>query len=152
MNNVNHLAEVMTTEAEIAEQLADVFAQQQRALVACDAETVVATVDQQQELMLPLEGLEQERERLTRELWQAVTAEKTNDDSPVNLSKLLERLDAEDASRLSKASSRLLSAVEKMMKLNQANQFLIEHSRKFVRETLRIVTNDYARPLVDRTI
>jgi flagellar biosynthesis/type III secretory pathway chaperone len=152
MNNVNHLAEVMTTEAEIAEQLADVFVQQQRALVACDAETVVATVDQQQELMLPLEGLEQERERLTRELWQAVTAEKTNDDSPVNLSKLLERLDAEDASRLSKASSRLLSAVEKMMKLNQANQFLIEHSRKFVRETLRIVTNDYARPLVDRTI
>jgi flagellar biosynthesis/type III secretory pathway chaperone len=152
MNNVNHLAEVMTTEAEIAEQLADVFAQQQRALVACDAETVVATVDQQQELMLPLEGLEQERERLTRELWQTVTAEKTNDVSPVNLSKLLERLDAEDASRLSKASSRLLSAVEKMMKLNQANQFLIEHSRKFVRETLRIVTNDYARPLVDRTI
>ncbi len=152
MNNVNHLEEVMTTEAEIAEKMVDVFIQQQRALVACDAETVAATVDQQQELMLPLEGLEQERERLTRELWNAVSAQKMGDDAPVNISKLMERLDADDASRLAAASSRLLSAVEKMMKLNQANQFLIEHSRKFVRETLRIVTNDYARPLVDRTI
>ncbi len=152
MNNVHYLTEVMTTEAEIAEQLVDVIAQQQRALVACDAEAVVATVDQQQELMIPLEGLEQERERLTRELWQTVTHEKLDDGKPVNLSALLSRLGANDAASLSDAGSRLLAAIEKMMKLNQANQFLIEHSRRFVRETLRIVTNDYARQLVDRTI
>lgn len=152
MNNVHHLAEVMTTEAEIAETLVDVITQQQRALVACDAEAVVATVDQQQELMIPLEGLEQERERLTRELWHAVAPESQDNNKPVNLSALLSHLDRNDAARLSDVGSRLLAAIEKMMKLNQANQFLIEHSRRFVRETMRIVTNDYARPLVDRTI
>jgi flagellar biosynthesis/type III secretory pathway chaperone len=152
MNNIHHLTEVMATEAEIAEKLVDVIAQQQRALVACDTEAVVATVDQQQELLIPLEGLEKERERMTRELWHSVAPEAVDDTGPVNLSALLSRLERNDAMRLSDVSSRLLAAVEKMMKLNQANQFLIEHSRRFVRETLRIVTNDYARSLVDRTI
>ncbi len=152
MNSIHHLAEVMATEAEIAEKLVDVITQQQRALVACDTEAVVATVDQQQELMIPLEGLEHERERLTRELWHTVAPEAADDTRPVNLSALLNRLERNDAARLSNVSSRLLAAIEKMMKLNQANQFLIEHSRRFVRETLRIVTNDYARSLVDRTI
>ncbi len=152
MNSIHHLAEVMATEAEIAEKLVDVITQQQRALVACDTEAVVATVDQQQELMIPLEGLEHERERLTRELWHTVAPEAADESRPVNLSALLSRLERNDAVRLSDVSSRLLAAIEKMMKLNQANQFLIEHSRRFVRETLRIVTNDYARSLVDRTI
>ncbi|MER3522598.1 MAG: hypothetical protein C4326_00660 [Ignavibacteria bacterium] len=152
MNNLDSLTEVMATEAELAERLVDVIKQQQRALVACNAEAVAATVEQQQELMMPLEGLEQERERVTREVLSTLAPERVAEDKPVTFSALLEYLDADEASRLSKAGRRLLAAMETMMKVNQANQFLIEHSRKFVRETLRIVTNGYARQLVDRKI
>lgn len=150
MNNIDCLVEVMTAESDLAEQLVEVMKQQQQYLVACNAEGVAGTVEQQQELLLPLEGLEQERERLSRDLWNTVAPEKAADDRPVNLSALIGYLSGPDAERVSNAGHRLLSTVETMMKLNQANQFLIEHSRKFVRETLRIITNDHARQLVDR--
>lgn len=152
MNNLESLADVMATEAELAERLVDVIKQQQRALVACDAEAVAATIEQQQELMMPLEGLEQERERLTREVLRTLAPERMVEDKPVSFSALLHYLGVDEASRLSKIRRRLLAAIEAMMKVNQANHFLIEHSRTFVRETLRIVTNGYTRQLVDRKI
>lgn len=152
MTNLESLIEVMAAESDLAERLADIMKQQQQCLVNCDAEGVAATVEQHEELLFPLEGLEEERERLTRDLWNAVAPEPAPDDRPVNLSMLLGYLDESDAKKLSDASSTLLTNVEAIMKLNQANQFLIEHSRRFVRETLRIMTNDYARQLVDRKI
>lgn len=152
MTNVECLVEVMTAESDLAERLADVMKKQQQCLVNCDADGVAETVEQHQELLLPLEGLEQERERLAREVWNAVAPEPASEGHPVNLTALLDYLGGSEAKKLSEISRRLLMNVETIMKINQANQYLIEHSRRFVRETLRIMTNDYARQLVDRKI
>ncbi len=152
MSNLVHLAEVIATEAELTEQLIEVMKRQQQALISTDAETVAAMVDHQEELLLPIEGLEQERVRLTREVWNEIAPRKLPDNSPVHLSALLDQLQNDEAKKLSDAGSRLHSAVEQMLKVNQANQFLIEHSRKFVRETFRIVTEGYSRKLIDQRI
>ncbi len=152
MSNLIHLAEVIATEAELTEQLIEVMKLQQQALISTDAETVAAMVDHQEELLLPIEGLEQERVRLTREVWNEIAPRKLPDNSPVPLSALLDQLQNDEAKKLSDAGSRLHSAVEQMLKVNQANQFLIEHSRKFVRETFRIVTEGYSRQLIDQRI
>ncbi|MBI5474542.1 MAG: flagellar export chaperone FlgN [Ignavibacteriae bacterium] len=152
MNNLVHLAEVIATEAELTEQLIEMMKRQQLALMETDAETVAAMVDNQEELLLPIEGLEQERIRLTREVWNEIASRQVTDNAPVHLSALIERLPGDEAQRLSSAGSRLHTAVVQMLKVNQANQFLIEHSRRFIRDTFRIVTDGYSRQLIDHRI
>jgi flagellar biosynthesis/type III secretory pathway chaperone len=151
MNNLMHLEEVMATQAELTEQLIEVMKQQQSALVNIDSTKVEQTVDRQQELLMPIEGLEQERVRLTKEVVHSVAPHRVANE-PIPLTTLLMCLDGEEAIRLSRVGSRLHLAVETMMKMNQANQYLIDHSRKFVRETFRIVTDGYSRKLVDQKI
>ena len=150
MSNINHLEEVMSAEAELTERLVEVMSEQMTALVNVDSATVEATTERQQELLLPIEGLEHERMRLTREVWKDFSKQDVEDSTLINLSSLMSCLKGDDASRISNIGSRLHTAVEQMVKLNQANQFLIDHSRKFVRETFRIVTNGFSRQLVDQ--
>lgn len=152
MTNLDHLAEVMATQAELTEQLVDVMKHQQQALVKLDSVTVETTVEREQELLLPIEGLEQERARLTKEIFDVVAPLEVTDESPISLSRLLIHLNNEEANRLSSIGNRLHNAVQQMLNLSQANGHLIEHSRKFVRETFRIVTNGYSRQLVDQKI
>jgi flagellar biosynthesis/type III secretory pathway chaperone len=152
MSNLNHLAEVIATEAELTEQLVAIMKQQQEALVKTDADAIASTVDRQEELLLPIEGLEQERARLTKEVWNEVASTKIVDDASVSLTMLVNHLNDEEATRLSTVGGRLHSAVKEMTSVNQANQYLIDHSRKFVRETFRIVTNGFSRKLVDHKI
>ncbi|MDL1891759.1 flagellar protein FlgN [Sphingobacteriales bacterium CHB3] len=152
MSNLNHLMEVMAAEAELTEQLIEVMKMQQQALVNLDHAEVEISVDKQQELLLPIEALEQERLRLTREVWCELTPPPDAPETSIHLTSLLHHLQRKDADRLSMLGSRLHSAVEVMMKVNQANQYLIEHSRRFVRETLRIVTDGHSRQIVDHRI
>ncbi len=151
MSNIHHLAEVMMTEAELTERLVDIMKQQQQALVNTDAMAVAESVDQEQELLLPIEGLEQERLRLLRAVCEE-NGSPIQEGIPVNLADLILTLPATDREMISAAGSRLHHAVEEMLRTNQANQYLIEHSRRFVRETFRIVTNGFSRQLVDQKI
>lgn len=152
MSNVNYLADVMTAEAELTEQLVEVMREQQAALVNTDSACVVRTTEQQQELLLPIEGFEQERMRVTRELWSELAPQTHDHHDAVPLSSLIARLEEDDAATIANAGRRLRAAVEQMVTLKQANEYLIEHSRKLVRETMKIVTNDYSRQLVDQKI
>lgn len=151
MNSLHHLAEVMTTEAELTERLVAIMKQQQQALVNTDALGVAETVDQEQELLLPIEGLEQERLRLLRAVCEE-SGRPVREDVPVSLADLMHKLSEDERQVISVAGSRLHQAVEEMLRTNQANQYLIEHSRRFVRETFRIVTNGYSRQIVDQKI
>lgn len=152
MSNLKHLAEVIVTEAELTEQLVDIMKQQQEALVNLDSVAVENTVERQQELLLPIEGLEQERLRLTKEIWNSVAPAASTMSKSVTLTTLLEHLDNEEAKTLSTVGTRLQMAVLKMTSLNQSNQYLIDHSRRFLRETFKIVTSGYSRQLVDQKI
>ncbi len=152
MNSINHLAEVMTAEAELTERLVEVLRNQQSALVKIDAKAVETTTELQQELLLPIEGLEQERLRLARAVWAEGAKQTVDERTPIHLTSLVSVLQKEDAGRIVNIGNRLHAAVEQTVKLNQANQYLIEHSRKFVRETFKIVTDGFARQLVDQRI
>lgn len=151
MSNLNHLAAVMSTEAELTEQLVEVLKRQQEALVKTDATGIASAIEVQEELLLPIEGLEQERQRLTKEVWAEIGSRPTEDEQ-VNLSMLLSHLEKADAEELSSAGGRLRAAISDVMSVNEANRYLIDHSRKFVRETFRIVTNGFSRQLVDHKI
>lgn len=151
MENLTHLREVMATEAELSEQLLQLMKMQQQALVQLDSITVEQTVEREQELLLPLEALEQERVRLTKEIM-TVLAPQRQSEEPVHLNSLMSMLSAEDAHRLSDVRNRLYQACDQVQKINYANKYLIEHSRRFVNETFRIVTNGYSRKLIDHKI
>jgi flagellar biosynthesis/type III secretory pathway chaperone len=152
MNNINYLADVMTAEAELTEQLVEAMRQQQAALVKTDSATIETITERQEELLLPIEGFERERLRLTREVWSEIAGEKTDDADVIHVSSLILLLQNEEAATIANVAKRLHTAVEQLVTLKQANDYLIEHSRKFVRETFKIVSNGYARQLVDQKI
>jgi hypothetical protein len=152
MSSLYDLTAVIATEAELTEQLAEVMRLQQNALIRTDASTIASSVEKQEELLLPIEGLENERLRLTEEVWRAVSSKETLNVEHPTFSTLLKSLEEKDAEILSSVSGRLRSAVHEVMSLNQSNQYLIEHSRKFVHETFRIVTNGFSRQLIDHKI
>jgi hypothetical protein len=152
MSKLDHLVEVMAAEAELTEQLMDVLKVQQRALVGLDTAAVTETVDKQQELLLTIEGFENERLRLTHEMLGGNGIAGSTDDNPATLDRLLTRVAGAEAERLAAVGSRLRNAVRGTTELNRTNQHLIDHSRKFVQETFRLVTQASPRQFVDQRI
>lgn len=152
MSKLDHLVEVMAAEAELTEQLIDVLKLQQRALVGLDTAAVTETVDKQQELLLTIEGLENERVRLTREMLGENGVAWSADGNRATLDLLLTRVVGAEAEQLASAGSRLRNAVRATTELDRTNQHLIDHSRRFVQETFRLVTQSSPRQFVDQRI
>jgi hypothetical protein len=70
--------------------------------------------------------------------------------TPVNLRDLVSALDRPTAARVDTHADRLRQAVVRIVALNDQNRVLMRHSLKFVRETMRIITQDNTRNLVDQ--
>jgi flagellar biosynthesis/type III secretory pathway chaperone len=145
MSLVKHLEEVMSTEAELTEALIDVMKQQQQALISINASALAESVEKEEELSLPIEGLEQERIRLTNEIVRSA-------DAITTFSQLLAQLSEEESARLKIVGKRLRKAIEQVTRINYANKFLIDHSRRFVHETVKIITGSYSKQLVDQKV
>ncbi len=70
-------------------------------------------------------------------------------DRGVTIRQLLECLPAGDAVRISTIAARLRIVVERILHMNEQNRILLQRSLRFVQETLRLVTDDHTRQLVD---
>ncbi len=147
MTTIDDLEKVMLTEIELTEALIEVLAAQREAVVCVEPENLNGAVDKGEELVQPIEALEQERLRITDELWQELgggISEKTP-----TVSQLAERLSTTDAARVAGLGTRLRSSVEQILTINRDNKPLIENALKFVRENMRIIRESYPEGLVD---
>ncbi len=125
MTNSNQLAEVLTTQIQLSEALLELLKLQQQAIIQSNEEEILNLVRRQQELLQPLSELEKERTKYSK------SAEEFADESMRAL------------------EIRLKNLVREIVEINNQNRVLIENSIRFVRQTLRILTNDYQRNLVD---
>jgi flagellar biosynthesis/type III secretory pathway chaperone len=150
MPTINDLERVITDEAEFAESLLEVVLQQQQAIVRFNAHSLGQLVEKQQEMLRPFEAMEARRASVSKEVVNAMSrGGRPAVSGSITLTEVLRHLDGEDASRVAAVGTRLRKAIENVLSANRKNRLLLEHSLKFVRENIRLLTDGFARQLID---
>lgn len=149
MTKIEELERIMQTEVEVGEALLQLLARKQRTIVGLQSDALTALTVQEEHLLKPFEELEAERTRVTAELARGDREPSADHGQGITVNELLERLPAADALRVSTIAARLRTVVERILHMNEQNRILLQRSLRFVQETLRLVTADHTRQLVD---
>lgn len=150
MTAITELHEVIATEAQLTERLAAILRQQQEAIIHNRAEDLNTLLERSEEMIQPIEALEQERLRLAN-----LVAGGTGDIAAqmgqmVSYTNILSRLSDKDAESITAVIERLRMASQEVLKVNQLNKPLLEHAQYFIKQTLRAATDDYRKNLIDK--
>jgi flagellar biosynthesis/type III secretory pathway chaperone len=151
MKNVDELTKVLQAEADLADALLTIIEDKQQALVHFQPDGLAQAVERERELLKPIQELERERTQIVSRLAREV---KTPDGlaERLTVSELAKYVEPEPGRKLSVLAARLRKTASRIQHRNQQNHVLLESCSRFVKNTLRIVTDDYSRQLVDHTI
>jgi flagellar biosynthesis/type III secretory pathway chaperone len=144
---IEELERVMGSEVEIGESLLRVMMQKQRSIVGLQGADLTSLVIQEEELIKPFQQLEQRRVTLSAEI--TGTPLDGSHSKTVTMAELIRHLEPSDALRISTMSTRLRTVSERIIHMNEQNRILLQRSVRFVKETLRLVTDDHTRQFVD---
>lgn len=149
--SVDQLEEVIRTEDDLAQALLEAMEQQQQAIVQFQAELLAQTSERARELAKLMETLEKERWALVAEITgcsPSLAAKSFRSD--VSAAELLGHLDPVSASRIRLIIDQMRSTANRIIRVNENNRRLLEHARRFVQETLRVVTDNYSQQFIDQ--
>jgi len=149
---IEQLKEILRTEIELVEILLQVLQEKQLAIVHRDADRISNCVERELELLKPMESLEQARIKAGSEIMTELSGAPPTLGVPIVLNDLLGYIPGRDAEEIRSLASRLRLTVHRVVNVNQANKILFGHSLDFVRESIRLLTEDYSINLVDRLI
>jgi len=152
MTTIEELEQVMTTEVEVGEALLQLLTRKQQSIVGLQSDVLTGLLAREDSLLKPFRELESERARLTAELIAGAAPGAGQEEGGVHVETLLQHLAAGDAVRISTMASRLRTVVERILHLNNQNRMLLQRSLRFVQDTLRLVTDDHTRQLVDHRV
>ena len=145
MTTTDQFAEVLRAEADLADALLGALNDEQQAILRLRNGDLLAAVERQQRLLLPMEGLERERIKLCRTMG-------SEGKEVESLSGIAAHMPPEEAAPLLRSGQRLRAKAETILAVSGQNRMLLENSLRFVKHTLRLVTEDYSRKLVDTTM
>jgi len=152
MTKIEELERVMETEVEVGEALLQLLSRKQRSIAGIQGDILSSLTAEEQTLLKPLQELEGERMRLAAELVGNASVPATEGTRAVSIEELLDCLGGADAVRISTITARLRKVVERLLQMNEQNRVLLQRSLRFVQDTLRLVTDDHTRQLVDHRI
>ncbi len=129
------IIDVVEEEALCLEEFLRLLVDQQKYLVENDLENIKSGVSRQQELIDRVKALEKSRTQLVAKY--SETANLKPDD--ITMSGLARRVGGEMADKLMELQNSLMSLHQKIEKAKRKNQFLIEHSMKYINGTIRLI-------------
>ena len=144
---IEELERVMESEVELGESLLQVMTRKQQSIIGLHGDNLTSLVVQEEGVIRPFQQLEERRVRLTREL--SGQSPECTEGPTVTLRELLQHLAPSDAVRIATMSARLRTVSERIIHMNEHTRILLQRSVRFVQETLRLVTEDHTRQLVD---
>ena len=150
MTAIKELHEVMVTEAQLAEGLAVVLEQQQEAIINSRGEDLGLLLQKSEDLIQPITTLENERTRLANLIISEKIKRGSVQGKPATSRDLLSCLGDKDAVLMQDVIRRLQTASREVLRINNLNKPLLEHSHCFVKQTLRAATDDYKKNLIDK--
>jgi len=148
-SKIEDLERLMEAQQQLSETLADVMVQKQRAILGLHSDTLMELTRREEELISPMNDLEQERARIVEEIQReaGVTGRASR-----SVRELVRHLPPKDAVRISSRAARLRTVVERILSINEQNRVLLQRSQRFVSDAIRLITEDNTRQLVDQKI
>jgi flagellar biosynthesis/type III secretory pathway chaperone len=134
---------------ELGEALLQLLVNKQRTIVGMQSDALSTLLQQEEQLLRPFQNLEAERVRLTAELVGRSDEGVIHGTGMISVVELLGHLPATDSVRISTMAMRLRTVVERILHMNGQNRILLQRSLRFVQDTLRMVTDDHTRALID---
>lgn len=132
---VNKLIAVIGREAELFESFLDLLEQQQRMLVKNDLKGLTEVTSQQQEKLIVSQNLNQHR----LELVEAIKRDR-NLEGDLNVSRLIEIVDREQADRLEMLQKIIMNLTDKINETRNQNAILLNRSREYIVKTVEMLS------------
>jgi len=149
-NKAEELAQILKAEVDLMTALAGVMAEKQQAIVRFQGDLLAACTEREEELTRPLEALEGERIKCATALTEMLRGGSgTPLKAPLPLRELIVRLNEDESGSLADLSDRMHKSVQHIVEMNGYNRTLLQHSLQFVQQTLRIITDNHRKQLVD---
>jgi len=123
------LEEIVEKEMRLAETLLGLMRQQQNALVHFKDTELLQLAEQQQNILFPLENLEKERMKIIKQ-----------------------NMGLQNGEAASRHQEQFKKVARQIMTLNHQNQTLTESALNFVKKTVRVLTEDFTKKLVDMKV
>ena len=152
MKTVDQLVNVLKAEADLAEALLGVVEEKQQALVHFKADDVAKAVERERKLLIPMKELERERSEIVDSLASNLRSVPKEEGRSLTVRELAAHVEVEGGRKLKVLAERIRATARRIQHRNQQNHILLESSARFVKSTLRILTEDYSRQLVDEKI
>jgi flagellar biosynthesis/type III secretory pathway chaperone len=148
---IDQLTRVIAKESDFADKLSEIIEKKQQAIIRMDADSLAAIVQAEEQVIAPLQTLEEERCRLVATLLRELPEYSSNGQFSLNnMDEILPLIPGEESALLGHQVAKLRNTVAKIVQLNENNKALIAHSHRFVQEMLRILTDNYKRQFVDQ--
>ncbi len=142
-NNTKRLLEVTGMEVAEFEKMADILSKKQSAISRLDTATVESIISEELTGLNRIRNLEKERAGILQAL--SLTGKELN-----NRDSLTKKLGSEYSAVFAEIHERFRGAWEKVRRLNEMCQVLLLHSLAFIKQNIRILTDDGKRKLVDK--
>lgn len=139
-SKVDELIEVIKVECDLANALRDISEEKRKALLDMDGPALAGCTGRELEIIGPLQALEQERIRRSADLDRSL---RDRQSGPAGEGE-------PELMKLEAIKEQLRSIVREILTANELNRILLEHSREYIRENLRLVTGNFVLQLVDR--
>ena len=151
MSKLDDLAGLLRREEDIAQEILRTIEEQKDALMRIDVDAVMRSVVRQQSLLATANDLERKRRQLLHaiapSLFAATPPEKIH-----SMAELAQRHRDVIGDAMAEACVRLSRLAKKIQEANRMNRLLLESAARFVRGSLRILTRDFSRSLVDQRV
>ena len=132
---INKLIDIIGREAAVFEAFLELLEQQQEKLVKNDVEGLNLVTDLQREKLVESQLLNKKRQELVEQIKLA------NDiDGDLNVSRLLELVDEDQADRLQRLQKVILSLNDKITETRNQNAMLLNRSREYILRTMEMLS------------
>ena len=150
---IDQLKDVLRFEIELSEKLLGVLKSKQMAVVHQRLAELSTCVHKEQEMLVPIANASKERAQLVRAILLGYNPSNKNPRGmDGGIEAVLEHLKDPDRQSLSALVVKLRATANEILAVNTVSVKLIEHSLRFVRENVRVLTENFSRKLVDQKV
>jgi flagellar biosynthesis/type III secretory pathway chaperone len=131
---IEKLITILGREAEVFESFLTLLEKQKKMLVSNDTDGLNQVTDRQREKVVESQLLAKERERLIEEIRVANRL-----DGDLNVTRLLEIIETDQADRLSALRDMIIELSQKIEEVRNTNALLLNRSRQYIQKTLEML-------------
>jgi flagellar biosynthesis/type III secretory pathway chaperone len=146
--NTDRLEEILRKEIAAAQELTDLLERQEKAIVRLNIEQLDGLVEREHQLVVSFQNLEKDRLKVLEEIVPSARLKRSR--SALTVREVAALFDGPEAERLMQLGETLRRETETILTSNRRIKILLNHSLRFVRESVDLITEGRTKQLVDQ--